>query len=436
MHQKHRNFKHSIFTKLVLILLFSGFIVNFILIGGFRKHFGKHNVRFFKKNIETYADLLIDKMGDPFDKNFAKQFSVNNQIFIYYRKNDEIWYSADKFPPKAAKYINKKIERTSRAGRYFITSKNVNGAYYLFLVDMQYKNISVPEFFLYFILPIIVVFIITYLFIRKILSPVNELSKGLREAAEGNLDYQVAVTTNDQLGYLSRSFNRMASKLKERKEARDQLLRDISHELRSPLTRIKIAMEFISADQNKTSIADDISEMEYLINEILEAERFNVSGFHPLIEKMNVNELLMTIKNKYHKTKPGIILKDINEERCILSDKKRLLKCLTNITENAQKYSAHQTKPVEITLAEESQYLNILIKDYGIGVAKEEIPLIFEPFYRTDKSRNKKIEGYGLGLTICKKIITALKGKIEIESELGKYTIVKLSLPYQRNERI
>ena len=116
-------------------------------------------------------------------------------------------------------------------------------------------------------------------------------------------------------------------------------------------------------------------------------------------------------------------------ENIIQGDRRQIKTVLTNILNNAFKYSGESTQSVEIEGKRENETLVIKIKDHGPGIPKEELPFIFEPFYRVDKSRSKKTGGYGLGLSLCKKIMEAHKGDISVESEVGKGTTVILAFP-------
>ena len=116
----------------------------------------------------------------------------------------------------------------------------------------------------------------------------------------------------------------------------------------------------------------------------------------------------------------------VQENVLLKIDLNRIRTVLKNILENAVKYSKPESQPVEIAVDGEEKSVVIRIRDYGSGIPKEELPYLFEPFYRTDKSRSKDTGGYGLGMSLCKKIMEAHGGKIEIHSEVNVGTTVVL----------
>jgi signal transduction histidine kinase len=135
-----------------------------------------------------------------------------------------------------------------------------------------------------------------------------------------------------------------------------------------------------------------------------------------------IKEVLQDFQNK----SPGIKLTSLLESIFLNVDTDRIKTVLKNVIENSLKYSKSESQPIEISIDEEEKSVVIRIKDHGSGIPKEELPYIFEPFYRIDKSRSKETGGYGLGMSLCKKIMEAHGGTIEISSELNIGTTVIL----------
>jgi len=211
--------------------------------------------------------------------------------------------------------------------------------------------------------------------------------------------------------------------------ARDQLLLDVSHEMRSPLTRVKMAMEFLPDDANKESIREDINELEQMLAEILETERLNSAHQSLKLEKVNITRLVHDLAQKFSDIKPGLDLSGLPESCFVQGDTERLKMCIRNVIENSLKFSAESANPVRIMIETQDAHHVLKIRDNGQGIPESDLSFIFEPFYRVDKSRSKKTGGYGLGMSLCKKIIEVHKGTIKIESEVGKGTTVIISLP-------
>ncbi|MDQ3022563.1 MAG: HAMP domain-containing histidine kinase [Bacteroidota bacterium] len=196
---------------------------------------------------------------------------------------------------------------------------------------------------------------------------------------------------------------------------------DVSHELRSPLTRIKLANEFVDDEKIKNKIRDDIKEMESMITQLLGTYRMDSVHEKLNIEKADIVKLIKNVVSKFNHASVKVESDFVKKE--ISLDKEKIETVLSNILDNAIKYS--NDKPVEIKIYEnpaDKNETSVSIKDRGKGIEESETDKIFEPFYRVDKSRDKKISGYGLGLSIVKKILDRHNFDIEIRSVPAKGT--------------
>jgi signal transduction histidine kinase len=266
-----------------------------------------------------------------------------------------------------------------------------------------------------------------FLLIRKILMPVRGLTRGMREVSNGNLDYTVEARARDELGELAGSFNEMRERIRIMLRSREQLLLDVSHELRSPLTRMKVALEYPEDSKARLEIADDIREIESMVTEILETERLSRDGGRLRLEKVRLREIAGEAAGELH-GKPGDVVIHSGGDTTVAVDRTLMKRVFRNLIENAHKYSAAGKNPVTVTLREQSETVSAEVRDSGIGIPPDELPFVFEPFYRVDHSRSRKTGGYGLGLSLCKKIIEAHEGTIEIESASGAGTVVRITL--------
>lgn len=219
-----------------------------------------------------------------------------------------------------------------------------------------------------------------------------------------------------------------------------RFISDAAHEIKTPLTVMKTNLEVTLRDKKlktedaKEALSSTVTEIDKLnifINNLLKKSRYQ-SGKNGLVyEKFSLTELIKKIETELSplaKTKE-IRMKSKLDEVEIKADKNMMNEMLTNLIENAIKYSNNEGK-VEVSLKNSGKFAQIEIKDKGIGIAKEDLQHIYEPFYRADKSRSKtEREGFGLGLSIVKDIMDKHHGTIKIDSEVNKGTIVKISLP-------
>jgi signal transduction histidine kinase len=282
---------------------------------------------------------------------------------------------------------------------------------------------------------VFLVMLVAFFVLRRMFGPLRMLMKGVNEISEGNLDFQFPVGRHHgEIYYLAESFNLMVRRVKEMVHSKDQLLLDVSHELRSPLTRLKLALE-MSADNNlKQSMLQDVAEMETMLTEILETERLRSGNGKLLLEKVDLTGMIKETVAKYQNRKPGLKLLEPMESVQVLVDSARVKTVIQNLIENALKFSDKQKKPVEIGLLVSGEKIVLRVHDFGVGIPEEDHEKVFEPFYRVDKSRTKETGGYGLGLSLCREIMRAHGGNISLESQMEQGTEVLAEFPSQSKE--
>lgn len=282
-----------------------------------------------------------------------------------------------------------------------------------------------------------IVFIIMLLggmVLRRMFSPLRWLMKGVQEISNGNLDFQFPTRgRHGEIWYLADQFNQMVARVKEMVRSKEELLLDVSHELRSPLTRMKVALEMTPKGKHRDSMMRDIGEMETMLAEILETEHLKSDHGKLRLAPVDLVRLVRGTIQKYKSRKPGIKLDGKSKSLTVTADEARVRTVLQNVLENALKYSSKQKKPVQIHWEESPGAVTIAFQDFGPGIPPEDQEKVFEPFYRVDKSRTKETGGYGLGLSLCRVIMRAHGGDILLESEQGERgTQVTLKFPRER----
>jgi signal transduction histidine kinase len=296
-----------------------------------------------------------------------------------------------------------------------------------------FSNLLLPEQadihtkqFVHLVLMILValMFIIGFIFIHHILNPVKKLIVAVNEIRKGNLDYKIAFKGKDEFGRLAEAFNAMSAELKIMIQARDQLLLDVSHELRTPITRSKLALEMMPDSKEKTSVTEDLKEMELMITDILETARLKNDQITLNAKELQICELISKTLISFENQKNRIIVSPVSEGLFIKADEGRLIIALRNIIENSLKYSSPEGKKIEISVLDHQNKIILQVEDFGQGIPEDKIPFVFEPFYRVDDSRSKKSGGYGLGLHLCKRIMDAHSAEITIKNKSDKNGII------------
>ena len=423
--------RKSVFIKILLIILGLGFLINILVFGFFKTFFEKHVEEVLHDNFKNYFEYVANDIGSPPDTVLAKQISDKYSLAIWYKSDSLNWSSADsssyaRYHRLFKRYDHAK-EEFSRDSTFIV--RNSDGSQFIFWGDFRKNARPGHNFLVHLLIVLSVLITLAYFLVRWIFKPVKLLSKSVEEVSSGNLDNPIIVKNKDELGRLANSFNSMTERIKDMLKSRDQLLLDVSHELRSPLTRMKMALEFLEDGEKKTSIENDIKEIELMITEILETERLKAGYGKLKLEKSDISELIKELLKDYKGSVPNIVIKGNLRQILLSLDKERIKIVLRNIIENALRYSNSESEPIEVAVDEYDKRVDVIIKDDGMGIPENDIPNLFEPFYRVDSSRSKKTGGYGLGLSLCKKIMDAHRGSILIKNNDGKGITVYLGFP-------
>jgi signal transduction histidine kinase len=270
---------------------------------------------------------------------------------------------------------------------------------------------------LHFVMALIV--LLAYLVLRRSLRPLRALHAGVTRLSEGELDVAVPSRTRDEFGALAQAFNQMVQRISEMLRARDQLLLDVSHELRSPLTRVKVALALLPEGDKRRRIEADVAEMEAMIAELLELERLRGGGGLRR-ERLDLVALLRQVAEGFEDRPPGVRFVAAAPEIRAEVDGEKIRVVLRNLLENAFKYSLADSRPVEVMVKTDGETVTVVVADDGPGLPAEDLHNLFEPFFRVDRSRSKKSGGYGLGLSICKRIVEAHGGRIAAANRSGR----------------
>jgi signal transduction histidine kinase len=273
--------------------------------------------------------------------------------------------------------------------------------------------------------------LLAYLVLRRSLRPLRALHEGVARLSEGELDVTVPSRTRDEFGALAQAFNQMVRRISEMLRARDQLLLDVSHELRSPLTRVKVALALMPEGDKRQRIEADVAEMEAMIAELLELERLR-EGRGLRRERLDLVALLREVAEGFQDRPPGVRFVAATPEIWAEVDGEKIRVVLRNLLENAFKYSLADSRPVEVTVKTDGEAVIVVVADDGPGLPADDLHNLFEPFFRVDRSRSKKSGGYGLGLSICKRIVEAHGGRIEAANRSGRGAEFTITLPRGR----
>jgi signal transduction histidine kinase len=421
-----RKNKFSIFLKLIILIVAFIFLVNISI--GFIVRFSAERGPFRSpgKLAFFFNDYFLDDIGNPPDTLKAKPILKELGLNVRYETSASRWASSEEVPAISELSGDKDFDPDKKkfvirqSGSMYEIVKTDDG-YIIFAPPNPRDDINLEKAIFPIILSFTLLASLLYFSLRWIFGPIKKLSDAVIQISRGNFDTKIDITRKDELGNLADSINEMKVNISGMIKAKETLLIDVSHELRSPLTRIKLANEFVDDEKIKKKIKDDVGEMESMIKELLDTYRLD-----NLLGRLNLSktDLIPLVKNVISKFGDA----EINftselESKEISIDKEKIETALRNILDNAIKYS--NGKPVDVKIFHSpsgNEFTSVSIKDSGNGIPEDELNRIFEPFYRIDKSRDKKIHGYGLGLSIVKKILDMHNSIIEIKSKQGEGT--------------
>lgn len=278
--------------------------------------------------------------------------------------------------------------------------------------------------------------LLCYALAKRLTAPVRDLEEAVQRFGSGNLSARVDSLRRDELGALSRAFDQMASRIQTLVSGQRRLLLDISHELRSPLTRLSLAVELARSQQNNEGALDRIHKeadrLNALIGEIVSITRFETDPALVRKSRVAVDELLARIIDD---CSLEAIAKSCRIELTIAGrweiegDEELLRRAFENVIRNAIWYT---TDTIDIRVSGDGSSIAIVIRDYGPGVPEESIPFLFDPFYRVDADRSRSSGGVGLGLAIARRSVDLHEGTIQA-TNANPGLLVTICLPHVAN---
>lgn len=272
---------------------------------------------------------------------------------------------------------------------------------------------------------------------RRLSAPITKTMEITREISEGNyaIRFESDVRTQELAG-LSESVNRMAENLERQEALRRRLTSDVAHELRTPIANVSSHLEAMlegiwdATPERLQSCYDELGRISHIISDLEKLRQMENENLNLNMELVNLLELSQNVRAVFEPELDRKGLTCIVEGEAVIvgGDRKRLHQVIVNLVSNAVKYSAEGGR-IWIRVEGRADTAILSVEDQGIGIPEEDLPLIFERFYRTDRSRNRKTGGAGIGLTIAKAIVQAHGGSITAESREGCGSRFEVALP-------
>ena len=372
--------------------------------------FEKQNIEQTKFLTDTYKknfDFVINVLDETFPvDNFERKFSPIDRSLRRELKsafgNNNYWFDTTKY----AEVVEVKIKSTNKTIQFFFPREKLTTS-------------SVRLFILWIILPSIILIIIAILFLKNQTKPIINLAKSAEKFGKGEYVNEFRPSGASEIRKAGYEFDRMAKRINRHLNQRAEMLSGISHDVRTPLTRLKLQLALIDQKNISKKMSLDIDEMEKMLNNYL---AYAKSRSLEKTIKINIKELFDEIKNEIGSEK---IKMTINENYFFIGRKLGLKRCFNNIINNGLIYG----KNVFVSSSMSKNRLSIIIDDDGPGIPEEHFKNVFKPFYRLDKARSLNNSGVGLGLAISEDIINSHGGLIQLGKSSYKGLQVKILLP-------
>lgn len=302
---------------------------------------------------------------------------------------------------------------------------------------------------LFFIIAFTCLIILSLVFFisNLIMEPLKKTLNVIEKMTSGQLDQRIILKNHDEFSQLASSFNNMTDRLEQIENAREEFVSNVSHELKTPLSAIKVLSESMLNEKNTPieiyreflgDINSEIDRMTNIVNDLLTLVKLDKKRFPLNLTEVNLNNMLDNIIKRLAPLadKKNIDIEFTHKKNIILiADEMKLSLAISNLVDNGIKYTQSGGK-IKINTESNEQSVSITIQDNGIGISQDEQNKIFERFYRIDKTRDRETGGTGLGLSITHSAITMHNGKIELTSEEGLGTCFYITLPINPTKHI
>jgi signal transduction histidine kinase len=364
-----------------------------------------------------YALSLLPMLGDPPDLARARALAKDGMWALRFQSNDgSVWSTQDNVAS-----VDQAMDWGGGLGwgwhqNFFFLVVPRKGGRLVFQHNLPERDVP-PSIGLWLAAGLFGVLALVWFALRWLLRPVDWLNRGMARVAAGDLSHRIPARDSDELGRLAMQFNAMTTQVQLMLEERRQLLLDVSHELRTPLTRLKLGLESLVEGPERNSLAEDVTALELLVDELLEGARLGHGRAQLNVERLDLASLVRDGADQFQGRPPGLSLNVPSQLACS-GDSLRLQRLVLNLLSNAFTHGQPAQGPVAVTLEQRSGQAVLTVEDQGPGVPAEALARLFVPFFRLDPSRARSTGGVGLGLHLCQRVARAHGG--DLNAAIGK----------------
>ena len=404
-------------------------IITFVFFDSLWIKTNKGMTRALANEINTFIQVYDDEIYDK--EEITNLFSVYQDLNIEYVEDDSFNYEYEErwFSP-IDRTLRRELKSRFGSGEYWFESTSYKElidirikyqlGYFRFLVPKDRVTSSSARIFaLWITVPALIMVLISLIFLKNQTRPITNLARVAEKFGKGEEIEEFKPSGAAEIRQAGYEFDKMRKRIIRHLNQRSEMLSGISHDLKTPLTRMKLQIAFIEDKDLANKLAEDINEMEKMLNEYLQ---FTSSTYLEKDEKFNLSELITDIVKEYNNNN---ISNKLLSEVYIIGRKNLIKRCVNNLIDNAIKYG----DKVNVELSKNNNNLFIKVEDNGPGIPEKEYDNVFKPFYKIDKGRADSKSSVGLGLSIASDIIRSHGGNIKLEKSSLNGLGVKIFLP-------
>tara|TARA_B100000029_G_scaffold430826_1_gene442032 strand:- start:30 stop:1352 length:1323 start_codon:yes stop_codon:yes gene_type:complete len=381
--------------------------------------------------VETLFDVYRTQKDEKQKETLIAIYNKNFDLTVALKENEilpkdktERWFSPiDRSLRRELKSVfgtSYWFDTTTYKKKVELRIKYKDGVLQIFFPKEKIAPSSARIFALWITLPGFLLIVIAIIFLKNQTRPIANLAKAAEKFGKGEFVKEFRPSGAKEIRQAAFEFERMRKRISIHLNQRSEMLSGISHDLRTPLTRLKLQLALLKQQDLAKKMSDDIEEMERMLNDYLEFSRHQKNEE---TEKVNFDVVIKDIVKKYENKNINI---SIEKNSNIVIRPNSIKRCLTNLIDNALSYGSK----VDIISKKTRNNMIIFIDDDGPGIPPNEYQNVIKPFYRIDKSRGQNKSGVGLGLSIANDIIRSHGGNISLEKSPLNGLRVKVSLPF------
>lgn len=437
-----RQFSYSLSPRLLAIFMLLAALFAWGVVAGIRWAYSTDDLRsLISGHLSLHVDYVRQDIGSPPRVDRALAITQRVPVDIRIDGPGLHWASDPAFPDPATLKFGPSEYFSSEPGALFDELKGVDFAErdkHNFLRFTEGGNqiiVATPKIATQNsrppLVPILVGFALllilgAYLAVRWLFRPLAPIREGAAYIGAGHFSHRIDVGREDELGELAADINAMAGKVEGALDAKQQLLLGVSHELRSPISRMNLGLALMEDSPATRALREDTEEMRQIVETLLDAER--MGSAHTVLNRSDLllPELAQSLRQRFFPNEPRLQIHVTGEPRARL-DAARIQLMLKNLVGNALRYAPDG--PVELMIIGKDGQVRFRVRDYGPGIPADQRAHIGEPFYRSDASRARETGGTGLGLYLARQVARAHGGDLVLESSEGAGALFVATLP-------